>query len=88
MSNPKVEKWHVGREIPIVVVVTMFIQTMGIVWWASSINNKVDAIRTLVPQITQNASEIAVLKSQNGDIKSDLIRIEVKVDRLLERTVR
>ena len=38
----KPEKWHVGKEIPLALVLTLAIQTGGGVWWAASMSAKMD----------------------------------------------
>lgn len=42
-SRRSTDKWHVGREIPIALMVMLLIQTGGAVWWASSMSSKLDA---------------------------------------------
>lgn len=41
-SNPMVDRWHVGREIPIALIVALCLQTGGGIWWASSMSSKLD----------------------------------------------
>lgn len=42
------ERWHVGREIPIALIIALLIQTGGGVWWASNMSSKLDtALSTL-----------------------------------------
>lgn len=84
-EQEKKERWHVGKEIPLAMVVMILTQTFGIVWWASAINNRVEAIENVVPKIAEHAARIAVLEAQGDDIRNSMTRIEIKVDRLLER---
>jgi len=40
--------WHVGREIPLALVVTVLLQTFAAVWWASSISKIVDQQQNMI----------------------------------------
>jgi len=42
------DRWHVGKEIPLALIMALFFQTAGGVWWASNLTTKIDiAITTL-----------------------------------------
>lgn len=42
------EYWHVGKEIPLALIVVVLIQTGGGIWWASALSSKLDsALMTL-----------------------------------------
>ena len=36
------EPWHVGRDIPLALIITIVAQTAGAVWWASGQSSKLD----------------------------------------------
>jgi len=36
------ERWHVGKEIPLAVVITMMLQAAAIVWFAAKMDNRID----------------------------------------------
>ena len=36
------ERWHVGKEIPLAVVLAMMLQLAGIVWFASKMDSQID----------------------------------------------
>jgi hypothetical protein len=36
------EPWHVGRDIPLALILTIIAQTAGAVWWASGLSSKLD----------------------------------------------
>ena len=42
MTTGTKERWHVGKEIPLAVVTTMICQFAAIVWFASSIDSRID----------------------------------------------
>jgi hypothetical protein len=36
------ESWHFDKRVPIALIVAIVVQTVGIVWWAATINSAVD----------------------------------------------
>lgn len=38
------DKWHIGREIPIAVLIVLLVQTGGAVWWASKMDSRIQTI--------------------------------------------
>ena len=60
MSQPqRDERWHVGKEIPLVLIFAIFSQTAVGVWWAATQSAKLDTLTAMVEtfrasQYTQN----------------------------------
>ena len=63
MTNGHKERWHVGKEIPLAVVMTMTLQAAAIVWFAAKMDNQIDI----------NAASIARndIKIEKADTKID-----------------
>jgi hypothetical protein len=36
------ERWHIGKEIPLAVLLMLFVQTSGGIWWAANVTAKID----------------------------------------------
>lgn len=64
------ESWHLDRRVPLALIVTIVVQTGGLVWWASSLSERVN---TLERQ--------AVTSAPQGD---RLTRVEVKIEAIQE----
>lgn len=47
------ERWHVGKEIPIAVMITLLVQTGGIVWWAATVSGKLDSVMLQVREMRE-----------------------------------
>jgi hypothetical protein len=42
------ESWHVGKEIPLAVLIMLMMQTVGGIWWLAQLSAKIDyAITTM-----------------------------------------
>lgn len=42
MTTGTKERWHVGKEVPLAVVITMMLQAAAIVWFAAKMDNRID----------------------------------------------
>jgi len=58
------EKWHVGKEIPIMIIFAMFMQTVGFVWWLASFQ------ATVITKLDDQSYQMAALNT-NAYSKSD-----------------
>lgn len=58
MSDNKTDKWHINKSIPLALLFTMFIQVMGLTWWAAGVNF----------QVNQNKHDLEVLRSSHEKV--------------------
>lgn len=43
--------WHVGREIPIAVVIAVALQTISGIWWAAGLSAKMDSTQAQIIEL-------------------------------------
>lgn len=69
MNYEEKRRWHLGKEIPISVLLVLLLQTAGIIWWA----------RGLTAEVATNTSETLLLridfKSLNGIVSAQTLPI-------------
>lgn len=63
-------RWHVDRKIPLALILTIIVQTGGVVWWGASISARIDVLE-------KRADSAA----PQGD---RLTRVEVRLDAVQE----
>ncbi len=68
--------WHLDKKIPVAIIVTIMVQTAGGIWWAASVNARVNQIEASLassaPQadrLTRVEVQIEVVKEGIGEIK-------------------
>jgi hypothetical protein len=71
-SKRNKENWHIGKEIPLALIFVIFFQTCGGIWWAATLNSKIDYLND---QILSLQSE----KYTKIDASKDLTTINVKI---------
>ncbi len=82
--------WHLNRRVPVALIVTIIMQTIGIVWWAASISARVDVLERRLQEARHNQSRIIRLEANQNAVYQRLDRIEAasrrieaKLDRLI-----
>lgn len=82
----KKERWHLDKGIPLSIIALLIAQAVAAVWWVGGLSNKVDATERRIAHIeAQRVSErLTALEAQMSDSRSSLLRIETKLDRLVE----
>jgi hypothetical protein len=69
-------KWHLDKRVPIALIVTMMLQTGGIIWWAASaserlsaLEKKVDSTAPQADRLTRVEVKLDVVQDNLGEIK-------------------
>lgn len=55
--------WHVGREIPVALLVTLVLQTGGFIWWMSKIDATVSAQGQAITEVKAKVETVAASTS-------------------------
>ncbi|QEN88239.1 hypothetical protein FZC33_18860 [Labrys sp. KNU-23] len=79
------EHWSVDKKIPLALVITLLIQTGGVVWWSSQLNSRVTVIeeRNLKLEV-----EIGKLKDGSSEVRERFARAETTMQAFVETTRR
>ena len=88
IEKDRVRGWHVGKEIPLAIIIVIIIQTAGVIWWAASTSAKVDFLKesNTAAQIVQTAVD----RRQDDDRRQVELRIMTlfeKMDRKLDTLI-
>ncbi len=82
--------WHLDRRVPVALIMTLIVQTIGVVWWAATISARVDAIERRLFEMQGFSARLARLEERQLAVSDRLERIEAlqrridaKLDRLL-----
>lgn len=83
MSPTNRERWHVGKEIPLALIVMLMIQTGTGIWWAATQSAKLDSLAVMMSdfkstQYTQadNRRDMAVIAAQHMEFQRRLEALE------------
>ncbi len=73
------DRWHMGKEIPIVLVLAVLLQTAGGIWWMAQLSSKID---TAVANISEFRSERYTREDARRD--RDLLDQKLQTQKLLD----
>jgi hypothetical protein len=87
MTPPKKEFWHFGKEIPLSIVIMVVAQTAAAIWWGGGLVQKLEENTKRISHIEAQrvAERVTTLEYQRIDDRGALVRIENKLDRLIEK---
>jgi len=84
MSN--LEPWHFDRRVPLVLILTIVIQTAAMVWWASATTQRVAQIEATIGDARENETisemRIRSLELTAGRVDERLINMTVTLNRI------
>lgn len=69
-KRPVSQHWSVDKKIPVALIVTLVVQTAGIVWWGATTSARINVL--------EQKAETAAPQGER------LTRVEVKVDNIIE----
>jgi len=76
------EQWHLNKSVPITIVLTLLIQTAGIIIWGAKMDSRVAVLE--VSQSDQD-SHIRALETSRNDIRERLVVIEDRQNTVINR---
>ena len=69
----KKESWHLDKKVPLSIILAIFVQTIGLVWWAVQLDSRVNAMEN---KYAAQDIIIETIKSTQNNISVGLARIE------------
>jgi hypothetical protein len=75
-EDPASGAFHVDKRVPVALIVTMLVQTAGIVWWAATISA---AQANALVEARRIELRVERVEGERDDIKTRVIRIEEKL---------
>lgn len=95
-------QWHLDKRVPLALIVTIIIQSAGVTWWASQMNERMIQVERRLAgfavrndatdeRVNRQSSQIAVLTEQVSNTNKALERVEIQLsntNELLRELVR
>jgi cell division protein FtsB len=81
------EQWHLDKRVPVALILTLLGQMVVAIWWAASLNQRVEAIeRDVSAAAVRSQSVDNTLSSQSTQIAVLVERIEAQNERVVNLT--
>ncbi|MCV6577445.1 MAG: hypothetical protein OIF58_17110 [Cohaesibacter sp.] len=81
MPNNNREPWHLDKRVPVALIVTLMIQTFGVIWWAASMSERVNFLERQMQERSDQSERLTRLEVNMKAVVSATTRIERKLDR-------
>lgn len=83
-------QWHLDRRVPIALIFAIIVQSAGVTWWASQMNERMTQVERRLAgfsvrndatdeRVNRQSSQIAVLTEQVANTNKSLERVELQL---------
>lgn len=90
-QNGEVNSWHVGREIPLALIITLFLQTTGLVWYFSAQQTRAEMRLSALEKNTDaaawQAEKIIRIDEKLSTVQTSIAKIETSIHMRGERAM-
>lgn len=76
-KDPAAASWHFDKRVPIALILAIFVQTAGAIWWASSVNSYIEDARKGSAVLSDRMSSVERDNSVTGN---RMTRVEVLLE--------
>lgn len=84
MSDPASESWHLDKRVPLALIITIFLQTSGVFWWASGINTRVENLEASMRISGGDRDRLVRVEEKLEGTKELLVSIDKRLERMEE----
>lgn len=81
----ELSNWHLDKRVPIALIFTIVMQSMAAVWWASSMQARLESLEAMLAAQSSTESRLVTLEQITKMQTRTMERIETKLDRVIER---
>lgn len=75
------DQWHLDKKVPVAIILTIALQSLAAVWWASSINSTVAQQQADITALKAGAQATAV---SSAKFEQEMLEVHRVLDRLEE----
>lgn len=76
------EPWHFDKKVPIALIVTIVVQTVAVVWWASGIHHRVATVEAM--QLVLASRTTSIEAASRTEVSALRVELQTRNERTLE----
>lgn len=69
-------RWTVDKKIPVAIILTILVQTAGGIWWAATVNARVNTLEASIIQAAPQADRLTRVEVQLEVVKDGISEIK------------
>lgn len=81
-SEAKEEPWHFDKKVPIALIVTIVVQTVAVVWWASGIHHRVATVEAM--QLVLASRTTSIEAASRTEVSALRVELQTRNERTLD----
>lgn len=81
-SDATEEPWHFDKKVPIALIVTIVVQTVAVVWWASGIHHRVATVEAM--QLVLASRTTSIEAASRTEVSALRVELQARNERTLE----
>ena len=70
------QQWHLDKRVPLALILTIAIQTAGLVWWASSLSERVNSLERTREATAPQADRLTRVEVKLEGVQSGIDEIK------------
>lgn len=68
--------WHLDKRVPIALIVTLMIQTGGVVWWGATASERLNALERKADAVAPQAERLARVETKLESVQDGILEIK------------
>lgn len=68
--------WHLDRKVPVAIIVTIMMQTAGIVWWGATASERLNALERKVDMAAPQADRLTKVETRLEAVQEGISEIK------------
>lgn len=80
-SAPRQLGWQIDRHIPVALILTVVVQTMSAIWWASAVNSRIGVLEGISASIQPASDRITRLEAKLDSIVEAMAEVKLLLRR-------
>jgi hypothetical protein len=83
-EDPAGSAWHLDKRVPLAMIFTILMQTIGLVYWAAGLNFRVEQLEKQMTQNAPQAERVIRLEEKIGVVQDGIAEIKALLRRPLQ----
>jgi hypothetical protein len=88
-TQEKQDTWHLDKRVPVAIIVTIVMQFTFTIWYAAQLDHRVATMERNLIGASSQGERLTKVETEFNSVKQELQRrldrIDIKLDRLLEK---
>lgn len=68
--------WHLDRKVPVAIIITILMQTGGVIWWGATANERLSALERKVESTAPQAERLTKVETRLEAVQEGISEIK------------